>query len=77
RYLRIKAIPTLLCPSGAVAILSPQLKRSIRLVAVGRTELGTEDARYLRYLRDKFKLPFEYRQVKSPLNGSSLAGADT
>jgi hypothetical protein len=25
RYLRIKAIPTLLCPSGAVAILSPQL----------------------------------------------------
>jgi hypothetical protein len=39
---------------------------NIRLVAVGRTELNAEDARYLSYLSDKFKLPFGYRQVKLP-----------
>ena len=54
-----------------------QPELDIRLVAVGRTGLGTEDARYLRYLTDKFKLPLEYRQVKLPSNGSSLAGVDT
>ncbi|MCA8489506.1 hypothetical protein [Burkholderia arboris] len=44
---------------------------NIRLVAVGRTELDTEGARYLRNLTEKFKLPFEYRQVKMPSNGNS------
>jgi hypothetical protein len=52
-------------------------ERNIRLVAVGRTEMSTDDARYLRYLTDKFKLPFEYRQVKMPSTASLGAGADS
>ncbi|PYB87199.1 hypothetical protein DMX01_18005 [Pseudomonas fulva] len=38
----------------------------VRLVAVGRTELSTEDERYLRYLKNQLKLPLEYRQIKLP-----------
>ncbi|CAE6868238.1 hypothetical protein R69658_07992 [Paraburkholderia aspalathi] len=41
-------------------------EKRIRLVAVGRTELTTEDERYLTYLTERFNLPFEYRQVKLP-----------
>ena len=52
-------------------------ERNIRLVAVGRTELSTDDARYLRYLTDKFKLPFEYRHVKMLSTDSRIAGADS
>lgn len=38
----------------------------VRLVAVGRTELGAEDEVYLKYLQDQLKLPLDYQQVKLP-----------
>lgn len=42
-------------------------ERTIRLVAVGRTELTTDDERYLGYLTEKFNFPFEYRKVELPM----------
>lgn len=39
---------------------------AVKLVAVGRTALSTEDEKYLKYLAEKFSLPLEYRQVSLP-----------
>lgn len=41
-------------------------EKAVRLVAVGRTALSSEDERYLRYLTEKLNFPLEYRQVKLP-----------
>lgn len=40
--------------------------RSIKLIAVGRTAMSLEDRKYLKYLAQRFGLPFDYRQVKLP-----------
>jgi len=41
-------------------------EKTVRLIAVGRTALSTEDERYLEYLTGQLNLPLEYRQVKLP-----------
>lgn len=41
-------------------------KRSLRLVMVGRAALNVEDQTYLGYLRTRFQLPLEYREVRLP-----------
>ena len=41
-------------------------EKAVRLVAVGRTALNSEDEKYLRYLTEKLNFPLEYRQVKLP-----------
>jgi len=40
--------------------------RAIKLIAVGRTAMSLEDKQYLKYLTQKFNLPFDYRQVRLP-----------
>ena len=41
-------------------------EKAVRLVAVGRTALNSEDEKYLRYLTEKLNFPLEYRQIKLP-----------